>query len=192
MERIRTRSKPEDVREHPVLGTTYRVHIDTSIDERINRMKECSKVNGQASHGVAKPDTFHASKTKKTHEVKALTPRQQEQKEKKALKANSTIVCEATKIATLYAPAVQKAKATLEKHAVPGDPQWDELVTFYHAMGQTLTAANALLQQYGRSPVCDLKPLDISFKEAKAALNEYQGQLAAAVPKRDAKRQKKE
>ena len=191
IERIRTKSTPEDIREHAVLGTTYRVHIDTSTDQRVNRMKETSKVHGQADHGVAKPDCFPASKSKKNPVPKALTPRQQEQKEKKVLKANTGIVSEATKIATLYAPAVQKAKTLLEKHAVPTEPEWQQLLDGYHALGQTLTAANALLQHYGRSPLAELQPLDSSFKDAKAVLNEYQGRLAEMLPKRESKRQRK-
>ena len=133
---IEEKTPPEDRREHPVLGQTFRIHLDYSEDKTSKKLKEERTAAGSAEHGLAEEPKTTAIAAK----VSRKTPKQQEKEEAKTIAANGKLMTAATKVIAALSATVTKEKpymnargaAPTDEDAIELDKLWTDLVKIYN------------------------------------------------------------
>ena len=146
---IEEKTRPEDRREHPVLGLTFRLHLDYSDDKTSKKLKEEREAAGSADHGLAQEPKATSVVAKSDRK----TAKQQEKEEAKILAANGKVMSAATKVIAALSSTITKERpymsvrgdAPAEEDAIELNRLWVELCKIYNDASQ-------LVETYQKNP----------------------------------------
>ena len=151
-QRIVAKSKPEDVQEHAVLGTVYRVHLDFSDSRYRKSIHEERSAVGSADHGVAKDETkVKVPAAKNKAGGKPLTASQKARVEKKLLTSNARLFTTATKVVAALSQQMTQSESLIA--AKKDDPAagWQQATEHWKTMKKHYDNASEVIRKYNQS-----------------------------------------
>ena len=134
---IQERTPPDDIREHPILGTTYRIHVDVGSTRNTKGLLQEQEAHGSADHGVAQSPAEAKAKADKP-----VRPQDKAKAEARAVALNGKLLNTATKVIAALTPTLtswdDKRLTKVGEEMAEEDwkiarEKYGELVDFYEA-----------------------------------------------------------
>lgn len=172
-EAIRTRSPPENIRQHPVLGEVYAVDLDFKENKHMQQVQEKKTARVEADHGEAKDKEDTVAVPKAKAKIRAKTPAQIEKQKLAQEKRNSKLWVQASQIAAVLAPLIAQHKKVMEEHANETDDNWVDAQNKWAQIQKTLTLAKGVVRKYEQSPSADLEADHLEKLAAVRQLAKY-------------------
>ena len=155
VDRIKKFSLEEDKREHPILGTTYRVHLDWSTNEESQSLQQEKQAMVSAGHGACAGGSGQGIVPKEpTAKAKAKAAARADAKNRAAA---AKTWASASKVVAALSPVVANNRRAMQDHESEDTVAWDLVRNLWAEILDMLKDASGLVEAYNRNPdTCNL------------------------------------
>ena len=173
---IQKNSLPEDIREHPVLGTTYRVHLEWSSNTSKQGVTEERLGEVQAQHGLCNERASAASNKASAGKDKA---------DQKGKQKAAKLWAQAAKVQAAVSPVLAQHRKTMLENKDNEADGWEDARTSWGELQSIMKDASTTVEMYNKDPDnCQLDPdLVAALPFARSKVQGFTKLIKDLVPK---------
>ena len=186
---IQERTPPDDIREHAILGTTYRIHLDVGSTRNTKGLLQEQEAQGSADHGVA-----HPAAEAKAKADKPVRPEDQAKAQARAVALNGKLLNTATKVIAALTPTLTSwdEKRLTKVGEEMAEEDWKIAKEKYGELVDIYEAAIKVQGAYHKDQTKPIAPESVpSLQAAKSAAKSYADFMKLQKPAAKGKASKK-
>ena len=186
-DRIKRLTPPEDRRDHPVLGETFRVVVEWKAETRSQKLEEDRTAHTAAQLGLCRETSVDVAK-EATAKGRTKTPAQQAKEAAKIEAQNTKLWAQSSKVVAAIAPVLAQHGRTMSGNSAWTGSDWHHLREKWAELQSMLSEAQRVIDGYQKNRATPIdKDMVPQMAQARSKIGEFIGGLKALIPKKPKK-----